>query len=99
MNFAERIKSKSKSKINEALYHAHLYIKLLIDDVCLTNYAQAKEVQENEAGCRIYFAMTKCDLLEHMPNVGVQSVAEASPSGGASAVCACSAAQSSTDIV
>lgn len=49
--------------------------------VYLINYLQAKEVQDNEAGCRIYFAMTKCDLLEHLPNVGVEPMAEASPAG------------------
>lgn len=42
---------------------------------------QAKEVTDHEPDCRIYFAMTKCDLLEQLPSVGVEPLAEASPSG------------------
>lgn len=44
-------------------------------------HLQAKEVTGHEPECRIYFAMTKCDLLDHLPSVGAEPLAEASPSG------------------
>ena len=31
---------------------------------------QAQEVRQHEPDCRIYFAMTKCDLLDHPPGIG-----------------------------
>lgn len=32
---------------------------------------QAQEVAEMEPDCKIYFAMTKCDLLDQPPGIGV----------------------------
>ena len=31
---------------------------------------QAQEVMQHEPDCRIYFAMTKCDLLDQPPGIG-----------------------------
>lgn len=41
---------------------------------------QANEVTQHEPECKIYFAMTKCDLLDQPPGVGTDgSTLEPSP--------------------
>lgn len=41
---------------------------------------QAQEVSQNEPGCKIYFAMTMCDLLDQPPGIGTEgSSLEPSP--------------------
>ena len=32
---------------------------------------QAQEVADHEPECKVYFALTKCDLLDQPPGIGV----------------------------
>lgn len=34
---------------------------------------QVREVAEHEPDCKVYFALTKCDLLEQLPGIGTDA--------------------------
>ncbi|DBA94866.1 TPA: Ras-related protein Rab-24 [Trebouxia sp. C0004] len=69
---AERFQS-----ISRMYYHGSRAAVICFSPGSQQSFAKAKywvqEVAEHEPDCKIYFALTKCDLLEQLPGIGIDA--------------------------